>query len=587
MWIDIATGQRHGDLARCVLTMTLFPILSALSRHRFLKACAPALVSLILVFVGPAWADPPGRAGRIADVSGTAWLFDPDANSWNRVLRNQTVGQGDHLRTATGSRVTVRVGSSTTWLDEDSELHVLQLDDSTVLLRLLKGDVALRLRTEEAADETRVQTREGVTAPEMAGLIRVAQSPRATRVVVEEGRAQFNSDPAANVQRAWLREGEQAEFVWAGTSRIEQRSIRNDAFSAWFLARDQAEEQLALFGESYVSPEMTGAEELSQNGEWEPTEDYGNVWIPTRVAPGWEPYRDGRWVWTQQWGWSWVDNAAWGFAPFHYGRWVQHRNRWAWAPGRYERRPAYAPALVTWSSGGQVRVEIGAGRRPPPSYWSPLPPNRVYVPSHTHTPQYVERFRWDRNAPSYGPNERPFRPPTQPRVQPQPQHQQLPQYNPQPQVQSEQQNWRVPMAPQPTYRDRGDRGRPEIDYSRDGVPDRNYRNRETQQQTAPPIVAPNVTPTTPAAPPPGRFEVPLFNRDANVVPPAQAVQRPAPAVTRPPVVAPAQPVVPPVIAVPAPPRQRPAHADEDESPKVRNNKLRDRQEKERQERELR
>jgi hypothetical protein len=130
-------------------------------------------------------------------------------------------------------------------------------------------------------------------------------------------------------------------------------------------------------------------------------------------------------------------------------------------------------------------------------------------------------------------------------VQPQPQHQQLPQYNPQPQVQSEQQNWRVPMAPQPTYRDRGDRGRPEIDYSRDGVPDRNYRNRETQQQTAPP------------------------------------------AVTRPPVVAPAQPVVPPVIAVPAPPRQRPAHADEDESPKVRNNKLRDRQEKERQERELR
>jgi hypothetical protein len=42
-----------------------------------------------------------------------------------------------------------------------------------------------------------------------------------------------------------------------------------------------------------------------------------------------------------------------------------------------------------------------------------------------------------------------------------------------------------------------------------------------------------------------------------------------------------------VIAVPAPPRQRPAHADEDESPKVRNNKLRDRQEKERQERELR
>ena len=572
--------------------MTLFHSPLVLSLRSLLRVFALALSGLLLFSAGSAWADPPVRAGRIADVSGTAWLFDPDSRVWERVLRNQTIGQGDLLRTASGSRVTVRVGSSTTWLDENSELHVLQLDDSTVLLRLLKGDVALRLRTEEAADETRVQTREGVTAPEMAGLIRVAQSDRATRVVVEEGRAQFNSDPAANVQRAWLQEGEQADFGWAGTPRIERRSIRNDAFSAWFLARDQAEEQLALFDESYVSPEMTGAEELSQNGEWETTEDYGNVWIPTRVAPGWEPYRDGRWVWTQQWGWSWVDNAPWGFAPFHYGRWVQHRNRWAWAPGRYERRPPYAPALVTWSNGGQVRVEIGAGRRPPPSYWSPLPPNRVYVPSHTHSPHYVERFRWDRNAPNLGRDERPYKRPAQPWVQPQPHRQPVPQINPQPPIQTEQQNWRVPMAPQITNRDRGDRDARDGDNSRDGRPnrndrsDRNDRNREMQQQTAPAIAAPNVTPTQQAAPP-NRFEVPLFNRDANVAPPAQAVQRPAPTVARPPVVAPAQPVVPPVIAAPAPARQRPAHADEDESPKVRNNKLRDRQEKERQERDLR
>ena len=213
---------------------------SLLSIRALLRFFALALSSLLLLGAGSAWADPPVRAGRIAEVSGTAWLFDPDARAWDRVLRNQTVGQGDLLRTAAGSRVTVRVGSSTTWLDENSEIQVLQLDDSAVLLRLVKGDLALRLRTEEAADETRVQTREGVTAPEMAGLIRVAQSDRATRVVVEEGRAQFNSDPAAAVQRAWLREGEQAEFVWAGTSRVERRPVRNDAFSAWFLAQDQA-----------------------------------------------------------------------------------------------------------------------------------------------------------------------------------------------------------------------------------------------------------------------------------------------------------------------------------------------------------
>ncbi len=560
---------------------------SLLSIRALLRFFALALSSLLLLGAGSAWADPPVRAGRIAEVSGTAWLFDPDARAWDRVLRNQTVGQGDLLRTAAGSRVTVRVGSSTTWLDENSEIQVLQLDDSAVLLRLVKGDLALRLRTEEAADETRVQTREGVTAPEMAGLIRVAQSDRATRVVVEEGRAQFNSDPAAAVQRAWLREGEQAEFVWAGTSRVERRPVRNDAFSAWFLAQDQAEERMALYGETYVSPEMTGAEELGQNGEWEVTQDYGNVWIPTRVAPGWEPYRDGRWVWTQQWGWSWVDNAPWGFAPFHYGRWVQHRDRWAWAPGRFERRPAYAPALVTWSNGGQVRVEIGAGRRPPPAQWSPLPPNRVYVPAQSHSPQYVERFRWDRNAPNHGRDERPFnRPPMQQGAQPQPHRPSQPQVNVQPPAQTEQQLWRSPMTPQVTNRDGGDRDARDGSDGRDGRRNRIDRSRETQQQTAPAIVAPNVTPAAPSAPP-NRFEVPMFNRDANIAPPAQAVQRPAPPVARPPVAAPAQPVVPPVMAAPTPPRQRPAQVDEDESPKVRNNKQRDRQERERQERELR
>ena len=31
---------------------------------------------------------------------------------------------------------------------------------------------------------------------------------------------------------------------------------------------------------------------------------------------------EGRWVWTEPWGWTWVDDQPWGFAPSHYGRWV-------------------------------------------------------------------------------------------------------------------------------------------------------------------------------------------------------------------------------------------------------------------------
>ena len=234
-------GRRYG------WTMNLFSNASRiLQSWRTAFAFSVACGALWVASAGAAWADPPARAGRIADVTGTAWLFDPEAKAWVRVLRNQTIGQGDQMRTDARSRVTVRVGSSTVWLDEQSDMEVLQMDDAGTMLRVAAGDVALRLRTAQTAQETRIQTREGVISPEMEGLFRVDQLDRGSRLAVLQGRAQFDSDPGAPVQRAWLREGEQAEFWWAESPRIERQAVSRDKFSAWFLAQDQAEGALAL-----------------------------------------------------------------------------------------------------------------------------------------------------------------------------------------------------------------------------------------------------------------------------------------------------------------------------------------------------
>lgn len=560
-------GTRYG------WTMNLFS-----NASRILQSCRHALVysvacgALLAASAGAAWADPLARAGRVADVTGTAWLFDPEAKTWVRVLRNQTIGQGDQMRTDARSRVTVRVGSSTVWLDEQSDMEVLQMDDVGTMLRVAAGDVALRLRTAQTAQDTRIQTREGVISPEMEGLFRIDQLDRGSRLAVLQGRAQFDSDPGAPVQRAWLREGEQAEFWWAESPRIERQAVSRDKFSAWFLAQDQAEGALTLGDEPYVSPEMTGAEDLNQNGNWEVAAEYGNVWIPTRVAAGWEPYRDGSWVWTRQWGWSWVDNAPWGFAPFHYGRWIQHRGRWAWAPGRFEPRPAYSPAMVAWVGGPQVSVgiTIGGTRRPPQTGWAPLPPRQNYVPSYPHSPQYTERFRWDRDTPNRGGNDRgndrnndrnkpaPLRGDAGPQsVRPAPHNvnpgnygnasqtwnrqgngnngqrpaqpitlpvQQPVQVQPQAPVHTEQ-PWRAPMPPQYNNRDRDGRD------NRDGQDnDRSQRQRPPVQQQ---VQVQQAFPQPQALPPaPQRPQVPVFNRDSGGAGPQQN-QRPSPAAQAP------------------------------------------------------
>jgi hypothetical protein len=84
------------------------------------------------------------------------------------------------------------------------------------------------------------------------------------------------------------------------------------------------------------------------------------VWQPT-VAVGstnWRPYSDGYWAYTDQ-GWTWVSYEDFGWATYHYGRWVRLRDRgWFWVPGY-----TWAPAWVSWRTGGDY---IG---------WAPLPPD--------------------------------------------------------------------------------------------------------------------------------------------------------------------------------------------------------------------
>ena len=98
--------------------------------------------------------------------------------------------------------------------------------------------------------------------------------------------------------------------------------------------------------------------ELSWNGEWIDTPEYGTVWRPTRVSDSWQPYEYGRWAWTNA-GWAWVSEEPFGWAVYHYGRWAYSPAGWLWIPGR-----VWAPAWVSWRWGDGY-----AG-------WCPLGPRR-------------------------------------------------------------------------------------------------------------------------------------------------------------------------------------------------------------------
>ncbi len=102
-------------------------------------------------------------------------------------------------------------------------------------------------------------------------------------------------------------------------------------------------------------------EELSPYGGWSPHVEFGDVWQPYNVGPEWKPYTDGRWAFSDQ-GWIWISYEPWGWATYHYGRWVYDDYQgWIWIPGT-----TWAPAWVSWQQSPEY---IG---------WSPLPPDRGF-----------------------------------------------------------------------------------------------------------------------------------------------------------------------------------------------------------------
>ncbi len=103
---------------------------------------------------------------------------------------------------------------------------------------------------------------------------------------------------------------------------------------------------------------------LDPYGAWVEDSKYGTVWVPNRdvVGADFAPYVSrGRWALTADNDWIWQSDYPFGWAVFHYGRWVWISGQgWSWVPGR-----TYANAWVVW-------------RTPTPGYayvgWAPMPP---------------------------------------------------------------------------------------------------------------------------------------------------------------------------------------------------------------------
>lgn len=350
---------------------------------------------LLALACAQALADPPVRVARVAYTRGAVSFSPAGTDEWALASLNRPLVAGDRVWTEPAARDELQLGGVAVRMDGATLLSILTLDDRALQVQLPQGTLNVRVRPGPAAGTVEVDTPNLALTIDQPGHYRVSVDPsgNTTTVRVDDGQAQA----FGQYQAYTINPGQDFRFIGPDLRNVQALDPRyRDDFDRWCAERDRRADRARAV--RYVSPAMIGYEDLDDYGSWRMVPDYGNVWIPRSVPRGWAPYRDGHWAWIEPWGWTWIDDAPWGFAVTHYGRWAYIDRGWCWVPEPANAMPVYAPALVVFAAAG-LFLEHDR-RRGPDVAWFPLAPHEAYRPPYQASPRYLSAINFNAgNAP--------------------------------------------------------------------------------------------------------------------------------------------------------------------------------------------
>ncbi len=347
---------------------------------------------LLLLFGASIFAqqDPPSRVARLNYLNGNVSMEPAGVDDWAPADLNRPFTIGDYLYADEGAEAELHLDVAVIRIGSQTSFGFLNLDDRTVQLKLTEGDMYIRVHDFGTDQVFEVDTpNAAVTLPrDGAYRFRVDSNGNMSYVVVRQGQAEITGGGQAFTLNA------DNSALLTGADQLSysiELAPPPDEFDQWCQERDAHEAELAA--RRRLPPTVIGSDDLDDYGSWQNTGQYGAVWYPQNVDPGWAPYHYGHWAWIEPWGWSWIDSMPWGFAPFHYGRWAYIGSRWGWCPGPIAIgvgpviRPYYAPAMVAWFGGAHwgVGISIGGG---PSLGWVPLGWGELYTPAYRCSPRY-------------------------------------------------------------------------------------------------------------------------------------------------------------------------------------------------------
>jgi FecR-like protein len=238
---------------------------------------------LAVVVVRPAFAydDPPIRVARLNYMEGRVSFQPGGETDWAWATVNRPMTAGDSLWTGNGARAEMHIGSTAIRVGGQTSVSFLNLDDRTVQIQLNSGTIHLRVRNLYRGDVFEVDTPNLAFTVLRSGDYRITVDPQGsfTTITLRDGQEQVNGGGQAFL----VDRGSQVQVC--GTDYISYDIYdlpSRDTFDRWPYTRQLREERSR--SARYVSPELTGYEDLDQYGTWRTDRTYGQVWVPTRVS---------------------------------------------------------------------------------------------------------------------------------------------------------------------------------------------------------------------------------------------------------------------------------------------------------------
>jgi hypothetical protein len=245
--------------------------------------------------------DPPVRVARIAYLAGDVSFQPSGDTAWSFASINYPMTTGDRLYTDQGGRAELQLGRVALRMSDATDLTLTNLTDQFTQIGLAQGTLRISIYEMPPGDYVEIDTPYGALQPLRVGEYRIDLSPDNGSMVAGayRGTMQWVAGGVAQL----VQSGQAISVSGVSPLRVARASLRaSDDFDRWSGNRDH--DFAASVSVRYVSRDIPGYADLDGAGRWETGGQWGPIWYPTGVPVGWAPYRYGRWVWIEPWGWS-------------------------------------------------------------------------------------------------------------------------------------------------------------------------------------------------------------------------------------------------------------------------------------------